>query len=561
MLQEMLKQEIAEAIKKIFGKETDFGVFYGDKFADYSSNAAMVLGLTNPKEVAEKIKEELLKHEAVKNYCSKIEIADPGFLNFFLRDEVFIKNVANVLVVKEKYGSNDLFHGKKIMVEYTDPNPFKEFHIGHLMSNAIGESIARILEFNGAEVKRAVYQGDAGMHVAKAIWAYLKGAKKDIGSLSVENLGNYYKEGASAYENSEEARKEMAVLNQKIYSRGDDNINKIYDTGKKISLDYFETIYKKLGTKFDYYFFESETGKLGKEIVEEFLEKGIFEKNDGAVIFSEEKSGLHTRVFINSEGLPTYEAKELGLAKIKYDAYPYEQSVVITGNEINDYFKVLLKAMEFVYPELARKTKHISHGMLRLPTGKMSSRAGDVVRAEDFIKNTEDIVMLKISGRELGEKEKDDIAGKVALAAIKYSILKQSPGKDIIFDVDKSVSFEGDSGPYLQYAYVRALSVLRMAEERGIKKTTNAGIVEITALEKILFQFPEIIEDAREKHAPNYICAYLVTLAHAFNSYYEKFKIIGDESVYSYRISLTEAVAITLKNGLYLLGVPAPEKM
>lgn len=561
MLREVLKQEIAEAIKKLFVKEADFDVFCGDKHADYSSNAAMVLDLANPKEAAKKIKEELLKSKTATKHVLKIEIASPGFLNFFIKGEVFIKNVADILEAKEKYGSSDFLKNKKIMVEYTDPNPFKEFHMGHLMSNTIGESIAKILEFNGAEVKRAVYQGDAGMHVAKAIWAYLKDAKKDIGSLSVENLGAYYKEGASAYENSEEAKKEMAVLNQKIYSREDDNINKIYDVGKKISLDYFEKIYKKLGTKFDYYFFESETGKLGKEIVEEFLKKGVFEKNDGAVIFSEEKSGLHTRVFINSEGLPTYEAKELGLAKIKYDKYPYEQSVVITGNEINDYFKVLLKAMEFVYPELARKTKHISHGMLRLPTGKMSSRTGGVVKAEDFIKNTKGNVMLKISGRELGEKEKDDIAEKVAFAAIKYSILKQSPGKDIIFDVDKSISFEGDSGPYLQYTYVRAKSVLRTAEEKGIKKTTNAENIKITALEKILFQFPEIIEDAREKYAPNYICACLIALAHAFNSYYEKFKIIGDDTGSSYRVSLTEAVAITLKNGLHLLGISAPEKM
>ncbi|MDO8555433.1 MAG: arginine--tRNA ligase [bacterium] len=561
MLREILKHEIAEAVKKLFGKEADFDVFFGDKFADYSSNVAMVSSFSNIMEAAGKIKEELLKSETVKNYCSKIEIAGPGFLNFFLKDDVFIKNIEDILKAKEKYGSNNSLEGKKIMVEYTDPNPFKEFHIGHLMSNTIGESIARILESSGAEVKRACYQGDVGLHVAKAIWAYFQDSKKDIKSLSVADFGSYYKEGNSAYENSEEAKKEIIALNQKIYSRADDNINKIYDAGRKTSLDYFETIYKKLGTKFDYYFFESETGKIGKEVVEKFLDKGVFEKNDGAVIFSEEKSGLHTRVFINSEGLPTYEAKELGLAKIKYDKYPYEESIVITGNEINDYFKVLLKAMEFVYPELARKTKHISHGMLRLPTGKMSSRTGDVLKAEDFIKNTEENVLLKISDRELNEKEKNDIAGKVALSAIKYSILKQSPGKDIIFDIAQSISFEGDSGPYLQYAYVRAKSVLKTAEEKGIRKKTSAENIKITALEKMLYQFPEIIEDAREKYAPNYICAYLVALSHAFNSYYEKFKIISDETESSYRVFLTEAVAITLKNGLYLLGISVPEKM
>ena len=549
MLREILKHEIVEAVKKLFDKEVDFGVFCGDKHADYSSNAAMVLG--NPKETADKIKEELLKSETVHNYCSKIEIAGQGFLNFFIKDNVFIKNIGDILKAKEKYGSNNSLEGKKIMIEYTDPNPFKEFHIGHLMSNTIGESIARLFEAQAAIVKRACWQGDVGLHVARAIWGKLQ--KPEMG------WGEAYVYGTLNYENNKE---EIEGINKKIFLRSDEEINELYKKGREESLEHFEEIYKILGTKFDYYFFEGKEGIDGKPIVEEFLKKGIFEESDGAIVFRGEKYGLHTRVFINSQGLPTYEAKELGLNKAKFDKESeLEQSIIVTANEQSDYFKVVLKTMEQIFPDIAKKTKHIAHGILRFASGKMSSRKGNVITGESLIERVKKLAFGKIKERDFSKQEKEKIAEVAAVGAIKYSILKQAIGGDIVYDFDKSISFEGDSGPYLQYAYVRAKAVLKIAREKGIEKTTSAENIEITEVEKILYQFPEIVEDAREKYAPNYICAYLVSLAHAFNSYYEKFKIISNETESSYRISLTEAVAITLKNGLHLLGISAPEKM
>ncbi|MCX6721488.1 MAG: arginine--tRNA ligase, partial [Candidatus Staskawiczbacteria bacterium] len=401
-----MKDEIKKIIKKAVGQNAlDFSVeIPGDKnHGDYSTNVAMVLK-KNPVEIAEKIKSDLFKKVEVKN----------GFINFFVADKFFIDNLKKI---DKNYGKGEELKNKKIIIDYTDPNPFKEFHIGHLMSNAIGESLSRIFEFQGAKVKRVCYQGDVGIHVAKAIWGKMRDKKLE--------WGQAYAFGAKFYEDDENAKKEIITLNKKIYKRSDKNVNKLYDEGKKESLKHFDEVYKKLDTKFDYFIFESQTGDIGKKIVEKGLKDGIFEKGEnGAIIFKGEKYGLHTRVFINSDGLPTYEAKDLGLAEIKYKKYKYGKSVIITGNEVNEYFKVMLCAMEQINPDLAKKTKHIGHGMLRLPEGKMSSRTGKVITGESLIKKVEELIKEKIKDRELSEKDKKEIAETVAVGAIRYSILK-----------------------------------------------------------------------------------------------------------------------------------------
>lgn len=396
----------------------------------------------------------------------EIKIAG-NFINFYLSKEFFVESVKEINEKGDKCGENSFLNKSKTIIEYTDPNPFKEFHIGHLMPNIIGESIARISEANGAEVKRANYQGDIGIHVAYAVWGMKnKNGIKEEGDIKekAKYLGKCYALGATSLKNDENLKSEMQEINKKIYEKSDEELNKFYEWGRKVSLDYFEIMYEKLGTKFDFYFFESEVGEEGKNIVLEFLKKGIFEESDDAVVFRGEKydEKLHTRVFINSQGLPVYEAKELALAKIKYEKYQYDKSIIITANEINEYFKVLLTAMDKVFPDLAQKTKHISHGMLRLPTGKMSSRTGDVITAQSLIDQVKEKVQEKIVGRDFSESEKEEVAEIVAIGAIKYSILRQAIGGNIIFDFDKSISFEGDSGPYLQYACVRANSVLKI---------------------------------------------------------------------------------------------------
>lgn len=577
-------EKIKEWMGKELGVEGDFSVGHPQEMerGDYASNVALIEAKKqgkNPSELAEEYVKILRQAQDDFDFLEKIEVAGPGFINFFLKKEFFVGSVAGILSLGNASGKNKNLSGHKVMIEFTDPNPFKEFHIGHLMPNIIGESISRLISSSGAEVKRACYQGDVGLHVAKAVWSLIK---KDKEIKNVTELGEAYAKGAKAYEESEQSREEIIEVNKKIYYQSDPEIKKIYDLGRKISLDYFETIYKRLGTKFDFYFFESKTGEYGKEVVKENTPK-VFEESDGAIVYKGEVQhlSLHTRVFINKEDLPTYEAKELGLAKIKYDKYPYDVSIIITGNEVNEYFRVLLSAMSQVFPELAEKTKHISHGMLRLPEGKMSSRTGNVITAESLIDDVKTKILEKMAGREMNDEQKNEVAEVVAIGAIKYSILRQAIGGDIIFDFDKSLSFEGDSGPYLQYAYVRAQSVIKKARisnlvshdiniplgnasgkfpealPRGIPKEWQT-----TNLEKMIARFSEVVERAASEYAPHHIATYLIELASAFNNFYAEHKIAdATDPTSGYKLALTESFGIVMKKGLDLLGIKVPNEM
>lgn len=533
---------------------------------EFSSNLALVnakkAGLP-PRELAEKI--AALFREGMPGWVQSVEIAGPGFINFKVKDRALLEEVLRMSLEGESIGRSGEDAGKKVMVEYTDPNPFKVLHIGHLMSNAIGESISRLLEFSGAKVLRANWQGDVGPHVAKAVWG--AGRIKPEGKGGPAYFwGQAYAAGAEAYDNDPAAKAEIEVINRKIYARSDPEVNALYDRGRAESLEAFEEIYRRLGTKFDHYFFEGTEGRNGEALVKEYLDKGVFEKSEGAIIFKGEKFGLHTRVFITSQGLPTYETKELGLNKEKFKIHPdLSESIIVTANEQNDYFKVLLKVMELIYPEIARKSKHISHGMLRFASGKMSSRKGNVVAAEALIDEIKGLVEKKIAERKFDGALKEKVSDLVAIGAIKYTILRQSVGSDVIFDSAASISFEGDSGPYLQYAAVRALSVLEKASAEGIAPASGVKSAlpeKAGELERLLTRFPDVVRRARKEYAPQIVAAHISALAAAWNSFYASQIIVdkGDE-LSPYRVALAKTFLAAMKNGLWLLGIAVPEKM
>ena len=305
---------------------------------------------------------------------------------------------------------------------------------------------------------------------------------------------------------------------------------------------------------------------IGESVVRGNIGK-IFEESDGAIVFKAEKHDpkLHTRVFITSAGLPTYETKELGLTEEKFKTLPdMNLCIVVTANEQADYMRVVARALSLIHPDYESKMKHITHGMMRLSTGKMSSRKGNIVTGESLIRDTIDLVSLKIKDREYDEELKSKIAEQVGVSAIKYSIMKQSTGGDIAYDFEKSISFEGDSGPYLQYSYVRAKSVLEKAMKENIlpdPHSENAPL-EIFELEKILYRFPEVVERSAREYEPHYIANYLIEIAHSFNSFYGNNKVVDKEDKNSpYKIALTFAFTFVMKKGLHLLGIEAPEKM
>ncbi len=527
---------------------------------DYATNVAMVLAKAagqNPRQLAEDI---VAKLEGQIEYVDRVDIAGPGFINFHLSRDFFAAETARAVQEGDEWGSNDHWKDKVVLVEYTDPNPFKEFHIGHLFTNAVGESIARLFMAQGADVRRVNYQGDVGLHVACAIYGMQQLGISAADEFTAKDLGKAYALGATANKDNEEAKAEIKVINKAVYERSDAEINALYDRGRQVSLDYFETIYAMVDTKFDHYFFESEAAPVGKELVLNNPE--VFPESDGARVFKGEEYGLHSRVFLNSQGLPTYEAKELALAKLKDEYVKYDHSVISTAKEINEYFKVLLKAMSFVYPDLAEKTEHIGHGMVRLSTGKMSSRTGDVIAAKDFIDEITEAAKEKVteSGREADEESARDIA----IAAIKYATLKGSIYQDSIFDKTQALSFEGASGPYLQYTHARIASVLEKARNAGVASEVKAENVpaEAFAVEKILYRFPEVVEEAFETREPHQVATFLTELAASFNSFYGNEKIADPSDPHApYKCLLASAVKQTLKSGLWLLAIKAPEKM
>jgi len=584
-MKQQIENLIQKTLKNLDLEVKNFSVEHPADLAmgDYSTNVAMV-SKTNPDIFKKELEKDLSKE------FEKIEIKN-GFINFYLSKDFFAESVGEILENKN-FGGNDLLKGKKVMVEYTDPNPFKPFHIGHLMTNAIGESIARLCEKSGAKVVRANYQGDVGPHVAKAIYALMKdplrfqhlplnkgeeGGGEPV-SVLAQFIGSCYVKGNEDYENDENSKKEIDEINKKIYEKSDKEINGIYDWGRKITLEAFEEIYKVLDTKFDKYYFESEVAPIGLKIVEKNIDK-VFEKSDGAIIFKAEKYDpkLHTRVFVNSKGLPTYETKELGLTLTKFEKENPDLSIIITAMEQGEYMKVVQKSIGLVYPNLENRMKHITHGMMRFASGKMSSRKGNVVTGESLIEDAIQVVLEKMKDRKFTEGParnafsiadagggKKEVAAEVGVSALKYSILKQSIGGDIIYDFEKSISFEGDSGPYLQYSYARAKSILEKAggKRSDLKSLKRSDLEEPIEIEKLLYRFPEIVLRSAKEFEPHYIANYLIELARAFNGFYGNTQIINkDDPASPYKVALTEAFSIIIKNGLYLLGIKAPERM
>ena len=370
--------------------------------------------------------------------------------------------------------------------------------------------------------------------------------------------------GAEAYETNENIKKEIDEINKKIYTRNDEKINSIYAWGFDVTMEAFENLYKILGTEFKFYFLESVMADIGREIVTANMGK-VFEESDGAVVFKAEKHDqkLHTRVFITSQNLPTYETKELGLTEEKFKTNPdMDLSITITANEQMDYMRVVSKAISIIHPELENRMLHITHGMMRFVGGKMSSRKGNVVTGESLLNDVRSSVLEKMVERDFSKEETEKIASDVGVSAIKYSILKQSLGGDIIYDFEKSISFEGDSGPYLQYSYTRANSVLEKAQKENILPDFEIVPEEIFEIEKLLYRFPEVVFRSASEYEPHYIANYLIEVARAYNSFYGNMIIVNkDDKNSPYKIALTYAFSFVMKTGLHLLGIVAPRKM
>jgi len=510
----------------------------------------------------------------------KVEIAGPGFLNIHF-SEAKLSTLALELLISEdsaKIRQKSTTHKKRktIMVEFAHPNTHKAFHIGHLRNITTGECIVRLLEAVGNKVVRANYQGDVGMHIAKCLYGMQKGLSgqpipKETTAIQekIAFLGASYAAGSKAYDADTSAKEEIERINKQMYTK-DASVYPLYEQTRAWSLQYFEHIYTRVGSTFDRLYFESEVYESGKKLVEDGEKKGIFIKDQGAVIFPGKKfarlparQGLHNRVFITSDGNPTYEAKDMGLGKLQFEEYHPDLVVHCVGSEQSGYFQVIIEALAQLLPVTKGKEYHLVYGWVNLKKGKMSSRTGLVVLGEWLIDTVKDEISKKVVDnvskyKDSGITDVNDISETLAIAAVKYSFLKVGTTQQIAFDINESINLHGDSGPYLLYTYARCQSVLRKAGKptKEIPEEVTLTAEEVS-LARLLLYFPEIVAEAADYYAPNILCTYLFTLAQALNLFYQNCPILDNP----YRLKLTEATAQVLKKGLYLLGIQTVERM
>lgn len=553
-----MQQVLEEVCRSEFGVDTTITFERPDEqFGDISTNVAMQLAgklQQNPREIAASLLP--LFQKALTESVKEVTLAGPGFINIRLSDDALWQATLR--------GVAKPFEGETVVAEYSDPNPFKILHAGHVYTTVVGDAIATLLGEGGATVHRVNFGGDVGLHVAKTLYIVLQrlGGEKPEGLENIpmaehsEWLAQAYVEGHAAYGNDERAKEAIISLNKRVYSLHDSNDHaspfaRIYWTSRDWSYAAFDEFYKRLGTTIERYYPESETVKPGMQAVEEHI-GDVFEKSEGAIIFRGEKYGLHNRVFINQQGLPTYETKDIGLILKKYEDYGFDRSVVVTGNEQEQYMHVVLKAIEQFLPKLAEATTYVPHGMLRLTGGvKMSSRLGNIVRATAVLDSTRDALLA--AGR------KDD--PEVLLAAIKYAFLKARLGRDLVYDPRESIALEGNSGPAILYAHARARSVLKKIKSRSIGDVTGHPLQpdERILLRKVS-EYPEVVDKAAAELMPHHICTYLFELAQTFNRFYEKNRVLNDPRE-AIRCELVKRYADTLQRGLGILNISAPDHM
>ncbi len=550
-MKEKLEQLVHDVVERLFNIQVSADISRPDpQFGDAAINIAMQLTRElkkPPREIAEAIASEVEKNADI----AKVEVAGAGFINVRFTDEA----LARFLFHPEPAVLSRA--GEVVVIETNNPNPFKDLHIGHAYNCIIADTIANLLEASGAKTHRVSYHGDVGLHVGRSMWAILKFVGGDLAKLDTIEpkdraafMSKMYVEGARADKEDEKAHTEIEELVKQSFKLGDPLFKQVYETCKLWSFNYLDTIIERLGSRLaDKRYLESDANALGVETVKNHV-GDIFSESKGAIIFKGEDYGLHTRVFIASRGTGLYEARDLGLMQLKQRDYNPDKSYIVTAEEQKDYFNVVIKAAELVVPELSGITENISTGTVKLSTGKMSSRTGEVLNIEWLFEQLE--AAIKARGAEPNEA--------IITAALRYAFLKVRIGSNVIFDINESVSIEGNSGPYLQYAYARARSILTKSKETPEVPEDEQFDEYERALVLKLQEYRNVTTHAMDELLPHYICTYLYELAQTFNRFYEHSRVIGDPRE-QLRLALLNQYAQTLRYGLELLNIPAPEHL
>jgi arginyl-tRNA synthetase len=530
----------------------------------------------NPNQVAVDLKAHL---EASKNpWIDRVDLKG-AFLNIFTNQKQVAKTLIPSLVSGESFKllkQNKHHNSTRVMIEYSQPNTHKEFHVGHGRNVCLGDSLCRLYSYNGYNVVPVNYIGDEGTHIAKCLLGvevYKGEPLTDKIENKAEWLGQRYVEANNLLkDSSEEDKAKYQAQVSTILKSIENKSGKYYDiwkTTRQYCLDDFNRIYSWLDVHFDHFFYESEVSEASQSIVEEYIEKGLFKEDQGAIGFDMSDKKLGFFMARKSDGTTLYITKDLALAKVKFNDFTIDRSIYVVGSEQNFHFRQLFYALEKMGFEQAKQCYHLSYGMVVRPDGKMSSRAGNSFTFLQLI----NLVIEEINqylDKYKGEWDKarmDDTAHKLAVGAIKYGMLQADPNKEIVFDPKEWVSFEGNSGPYLMYSFARTQSIITKAMELGLAPS-EAKLDLLTHeserdLMRALYDFNQTAIYAAENYKPSTLANHLFFMCKAYNRFYTEVSVLKAESeeLKSARLSLLVAFANTLKQGLYLLGITPPDKM
>jgi len=535
------------------------------KMGDLACSVSFPIGKikkVSPRQIAEEIIDKIKRPRSV--YLIKLAGA---YVNFFLKFGEFAKSVVTE-AQKDSFGKGEK-KKEKVMVEYSQPNPLKAFHIGHLRNTALGESLSRIIKEAGHEVVQANLFNDVGMHVAKTLWGYKnfhEGEK--LGGNVLEWIGKIYTEACQKLEDDPDKKEEVSEILQHLELQDDEEIVKLWKEFRKWSVDEFKEIYKEIDAHFDVDFYESDLFERGREIVGELRKKKLAKRSKGAVIIDLKKEGLPVWLLLKSDGTTLYSTQDIALAEEKFKKFKINRSVYVVGSEQRLHFQQLFKTLELMGFRQAKKCYHLAYSLVTLKEGKMSSRMGTAILYSDLRDEMMKKAMSEVASRnpELDLKTQKKLAMKITIAAMKYSMLNVGNNKTIFFDWDTALEFEGDTGPYIQYATVRAKRILEKAKRKPQSSSVKFSLLNSKDEQRLIKQIsklPSIVQEAAKTYQPHLVANYTYALADKFSAFYTTNPVIDAETpeLRDARLALVSATYKTLGKCLYLLGIEEPERM
>ena len=593
-IEKMLTQQVLEAVKACYGVElTEKDVQLQETRKEFAGDLTVVVfpftrySRKSPEETAKELGEYLKQNiEEVETYN-----VIKGFLNVVISSAYWIE-VLNDVAKEDKYGYAKEPSGKTYMIEYSSPNTNKPLHLGHIRNNFLGWSVSEIQKANGHKVIMANLVNDRGIHICKSMIAWEKfanGATPESTGIKGDHfVGDYYvrfdkeykaqiKELMAQGKTEEEAKKEAPILLEaqemlRKWEAGDEKVVSLWRTMNDWGLKGFDETYKMMGISFDKVYFESQTYKKGRDIVLKGLADGVlYRKDTGSVWADLTGDGLDHKLLLRDDGTSVYMTQDIGTAYDRFNEFNMDQEIYVVGNEQNYHFQVLSLVCKKLGFDWADKIKHLSYGMVELPEGKMKSREGTVVDADDLIE--EMIHTARTTSEELGKldgytkEEAEDVYRKVALGALKYFILKVDPKKTMMFNPKESIDFNGNTGPFIQYTYTRIKSVLRKAEEAGVKIVPGDIHTALTEKEqnlvKLIAKLPAVVKEAGDNYSPALIGNYAYELAKEFNQFYHDYSILKEENeqVRNLRLLLAQQCSVAIQNAMGMLGIEMPERM